>query len=203
MRNFEQAARAFIEANGGLPFDGVEITGLRGRSHGRAFWSKVRAMFRKQNLSLILCGLLSLVVLHTCLQVEFWDYRAGGVIPVPEGARLHPRIAGFDEDSWRKPEIEKRKLDGKYDEAEALASGRPLTPEEQAKFREDVAFNTLVDWTRGMGTLQYVLAPTAAIWAFVLVFTSKTRRARVLAALFTLTNAVSVFFMLYRGYFND
>ncbi|MBN2054825.1 hypothetical protein JW905_07880 [bacterium] len=54
-----------------------------------------------------------------------------------------------------------------------------------------------------MGTLQYLLAPAAMIWSGILLFTRKTRNARLVVGPFCLTNVASIASMLYRGYLND
>jgi len=150
----------------------------------------------RKNLSLVLCCTLSAVVFHTCLQIEVWNYLAGGdVLPRPDGSKLRPWF-GEDEQSWRRNNPDR-----------TLAAGRPLTEEEQEAFREHSTYakrhNKVVDWSRGMGLLQYLLAPVATVWSLVLMLTGKTRRARLVAALFSATNAISIVSMLYRGYFND
>jgi hypothetical protein len=153
-----------------------------------------------KNISIILCGILSGVVLHTCVQIEIWNQLAGGnVLPNREGGKLRYSMRE-SEKGWRMYQS-MRMQDG------SLESGRPLTQEEQALFREHSRQarrrNKVVSWSRGMGTLQYLLAPIAIIWSFILLLASKTLRTRLIASVFSLTNAISIVLMLYRGYFND
>jgi len=154
----------------------------------------------KKHISIILCAILSGVVLHTCVQIEVWNHLAGGnVLPNREGGKLRYSM-GESERGWRMYQSMRT-------QDESLKSGRPLTQEEQSQFREHSKHasrrNKVVSWSRGMGTLQYLLAPIAIAWSVVLLFASKTRRARLLAGLLSVTNAVSIASLLYRGYFND
>jgi hypothetical protein len=154
----------------------------------------------KKHISIILCAALSAVVLHTCIQIEVWNHLAGGnVLPNREGGKLRYSM-GESEKGWRMYQSMRT-------QDESLKSDRPLTEEEQSHFREHSKHakrrNNVVSWSRGMGTLQYLLAPLAIIWSVVLLFASKTRRARLLAGLLSATNVISIYLMLYRGYFND
>ena len=152
-------------------------------------------------LSIILCGILSVVVLHTCIQIEVWNYLAGGnEIPNQEGGKLRYSY-GESEKGWRT-------LRGRETRDPSLEAGRPLTIEEQQFFlahqKKADRTNKVVSWSRGMGTLQYLLAPIAIIWSVgLVVVSSKTRRTRLAAGIFSLTNLTSIASMLYRGYFND
>ena len=152
----------------------------------------------KKHISLILCCVLSVVVLNTCIQIEVWNYLAGGnVLPNREGGKLRYSI-GETEEGWRM-------IRGIQDPT--LKTGRPLIEEERSEFRKHQKHanrrNKVVSWSRGMGTLQYLLAPIAVIWSIILLFTGKNLRARLLAALFSVSNSTSIILMLYRGYFND
>jgi len=154
----------------------------------------------KKHVSIILCAALSAVVLHTCIQIEAWNHLAGGkVLPNREGGKLRYSI-GESEKGWRMYQSMRTQDD-------TLESGRPLTEDEQSQFQEHSKHarrrNKVVSWSRGMGTLQYLLAPIAIIWSIILLFASKTRIARLLAGLLSATNAISIVSMLYRGYFND
>jgi hypothetical protein len=154
----------------------------------------------KKHISIILCGALSAVVLHTCVQIEVWNHLAGGgALPNREGGKLRYSV-GESEKGWRA-------YQSMHTQDESLRSGRPLTEDEQELFRERSKHarrrNKVVSWSRGMGTLQYLLAPIAFIWSVVLLFANKTRRARLLAGLLSASNAISIVLMLYRGYFND
>jgi hypothetical protein len=154
----------------------------------------------KNHITIILCAALSIVVLHTCIQVEVWNHLAGGnVLPNHEGGKLRYSM-GESEKGWRVYQSMRT-------QDESLKSGRPLIEDEQALFREHSKHverrNKVVSWSRGMGTLQYLLAPIAIIWSVVLLIASKTRRARLIAGLLTATNALSIVSMLYRGYLND
>lgn len=154
----------------------------------------------KKNISLTLCTILSIVVMHTCIQIEVWNYLAGGnVLPNREGGKLRHSM-GESEEGWRI-------VQGMRTQDPTLESGRPLTEAEKSLFREHSKQakrrNKVVNWSRGMGTLQYLLAPIAIIWSVVLLFAGKSRRARLLVAALSLTNSVSIVLMFYRGYFND
>ena len=144
--------------------------------------------------------MLSIVVINTCVHIEFWNYLSGGdVLPNREGGKLRYMI-GETEGGWRR-------YHSIQTQDQSLLSGRQLTVEEKELFDEHSQIarnrNKVVSWSRGMGTLQYILAPIAFIWSVFLSFRAKKRRARLIAGMLTLTNALSVFFMLFRGYFND
>ena len=152
----------------------------------------------KKPISLILCSILSAIVLHTCVQIEVWNFLAGGdVLPNWEGGKLRYSM-GETEKGWR---MFRAMQDA------SLESDRPLTQKERSEFQKHQKQvkrrNKVISWSRGMGTLQYLMAPIAVIWSVVLLFFSKPLKAKVLAGLFSLTNVVSIVFMLYRGYFND
>jgi len=154
----------------------------------------------KKHISIILCAILSAVVLHTCVQIEVWNCLAGGdVLPNREGGKLRYSM-GDSEKGWRAYQSVRT-------QDESLRSGRPLTEEEKKLFREHSKHasrrNKVVFWSRGMGTLQYLLAPAGIIWSVALLFAGKTRRARLLAGLLAATNTISIVSMLYRGFFND
>jgi hypothetical protein len=153
----------------------------------------------KKHISIILCGILSAVVLHTCVQIEIWNYLAGGILPNHEGGKLRYEI-GESESSWRKWQSIRTK-------DESLRTGRPLTKKEQTAFLEHSKdakrTNKVVSWTSDMGILQYLLAPIAMVWSAILLNSSKTRRATLFVGIFAITNAISIALMLYRGYFND
>lgn len=94
----------------------------------RLIRSPVGHMRMKKHISIILCGILSAVVLHTCIQIEVWNHLAGGnVLPSREGGKLRYSI-GESEKGWRLYEAMRT-------QDESLKSGRHLTGEEQVLFR--------------------------------------------------------------------
>ena len=152
-----------------------------------------------KRISIILCGILSAVVLHTCIQIEVWNYLAGGdVLPNREGGKL--RYSMESEKGWRM-------LRRSQTQDLTLEAGRPLTKEERQIFLEHQEHaqrrNKVASWSRGMGTLQYLLAPIAFIWSVGLVISSKSSTTRVTGGIFVFTNLLSIFALFYRGYFND
>ena len=154
----------------------------------------------KKHISIILCTILSTLVLHTCVQIEVWNHLAGGnVLPNREGGKLRYSW-GASEKIWRAHQ-------GMITHDESLASGRLLTEQEKVLFLEQSKHasrrNKVVSWSRGMGTLQYLLAPVAILWSVSLLLASRTGRLRLLAGLLSATNAISIVLLLYRGYFND
>lgn len=166
----------------------------------RSFSKTVGQQKMKRNISLLLCGVLSAIVLNTCLQIEVWNHLAGGdVLPNREGGKLRYSI-GESERGWRAYQSMRT-------QDESLRAGRPLTAEEHALFqkhsKDAERRNKVVSWSRGMGTFQYLLAPLAITWSVALAFRGPTRRMRLIAILFSLTNTMALASMLYRGYFND
>ncbi len=152
-----------------------------------------------KHFSIVLCGILSTVVLHTCIQIEVWNYLAGGdVLPNREGGKLRHSIES--EKGWRM-------MRGWRTQDPTLEAGRPLTNEEHQIFLDHQKYasrrNKVVTWSGGMGTLQYLLAPLAIIWSGGLVISGKSRTTRVMGGIFVFMNLICICSMLYRGYFND
>jgi hypothetical protein len=149
----------------------------------------------KFNFAMLLGLVLSLVVLNTALQIEYWNDQAGGALPNKEPGKL--RGTSTSEWLWRN---EQARQTGD----ESLLTGRPLTPSEKHSLdmRRSSPRNKLVDWTRGMGLLQYLLAPLAFGLSLVLALVCVEKRARVLFRFLTITNALAIFLMFFRGYYN-
>lgn len=140
------------------------------------------------------------MVFHTCVQIEVWNHLAGGnVLPDREGGKLRYSW-GASEEIWRAHQ-------SMITHDQSLKSGRHLTEQEKGLFLEHSKHasrrNKVVSWSRGMGTLQYLLAPVAILWSISLLLASKTGRMRLLTGLLSATNALSIVLLLYRGYFND
>lgn len=151
-------------------------------------------------VSVVLCGILSVVVLNTCLQIEVWHFLAGGnMLPNREGGKL--RYSPFErEEIWRSARSNET-------EDASLKEGRPLTSEERSIFEKvkDHAcrWNKVVEWTRGMGTLQYLLLPVALCWSALLAFSRTVKGGRAVAWVCVFTNVISFISLGYRGYFNE
>ena len=138
--------------------------------------------------------------MHTCIQIEVWNYLAGGkVLPNREGGKLRYAM-GETEAEWRK-------LQSFNSQDFSLRSGRPLTEKELALFKEYSKkarrHNKVVSWSRGMGMLQYVLAPIALIWSLAGLIYFKSNKMKILTCFLLLSNFICLVVMFYRGYFND
>jgi hypothetical protein len=151
-------------------------------------------------VSVVLCGILSVVVLNTCLQIEVWHFLAGGnMLPNREGGKL--RYSPFErEEIWRSARSNET-------EDASLKEGRPLTSEERSIFEKDKEharrWNKVMEWTGGMGVLQYLLLPVALFWSALLTSRGTVKVERAVAWVCVFTNVISFISLGYRGYFND
>lgn len=86
-------------------------------------------------------------------------------------------------------------------------SGPPYTNAEQALIDSEIARNTLElelrDWVTGMGLIQYLLGPVALILSLLLLWHSDTFVARIAFVACTVSNSISIYLMIYRGYFES
>ena len=152
----------------------------------------------KKHFPELLLAVLSLIVLNTCIQIEVWNWLAeGNMLPNREGGKLR-YMTGTTEQGWRRRE-------SRFDPS--LKTGRPLTEQEQLQFavhrKKAIRRNNVVSWTRGMGTLQYLLAPLAVFFSLVMVLARKNSKSKLFAGVCFMANGIAIAVMLYRGYFND
>ncbi len=89
----------------------------------------------------------------------------------------------------------------------SLKTGRPLTEKERLQFaihsKKAKRRNNVVSWSRGMGTLQYLLAPMALLFSLLMLIGRKNIKSKLFSGLCFMTNALAIAAMLYRGYWND
>ena len=165
---------------------------------------------RWPRLSFWLCLAVSAVALNTCLQIEYWNARAGGFLP-----REHPKEGN---PKWRWAltgrfgyEVQARwirvrdiDLDHQSQEEIGRMLARPLTQREeaeiQARLREGEIENRLHSWVSGFGLLQYPLAPLASIWAWTLRTRAQPKGVGSTVWVLRLTGPACVIAMLARGY---
>ena len=157
-------------------------------------------MSSRKHASLVLCSVLSLMVLNTCVHIEAWNALAGGELPMEEPGKMRWDM-NETERGWRYVHLSERHWDTPLEER------RPLTRVEREQFQKDAEqaqrHNRLRWWTQGWGLAQYALAPIALIWSGILLLPRAGTRSRLLPGCLLLTNALSVISMLYRGYFHD
>jgi len=144
-----------------------------------------------------LCLGLTLVAGHTCSQIEWRNYRAGGVLP--------RKIEGPGNPKWRIaadrtiPTRFHGDRGSKEERARPAAEDVRLRPDP----RRDNDESQLRSWVASWGLAQYVVAPLAlflAIHALVRARTAKRRCAFAAAA--TLSGA-AIGMIFYRGYFTS
>lgn len=158
-----------------------------------------------------LCLAVSAVVLNTCLQIEYWNARAGGILPreLPkEGnpkwrSALTGRLGREAQERW----IRARGMDPDLQSQEEIGRqlARPLTEREEAEIEawlsEGEIENRLHSWVAGFGLLQYLLAPIASAWAWTLRTRAQPKVIRSTVWVLRLTGPACVVAMLARGYF--
>ena len=148
--------------------------------------------------SFVLCGMLTLVILNTCLQIEIRNYQLGRPLPNKEGGKLR-YSAISNEESWREREA-LRTGD------QSLKEGRELTEKEKNIMAQDDLYasrwNSLVSWARDWGMLQYLLAPLTFIWGLYLAGVRKGKK-RIAALLYSSIAVVCIIFMSITVYIND
>jgi hypothetical protein len=137
-----------------------------------------------RSASVLGCLILTGVVANTCLQIEYWNQRAGGYLPrtdvrngiVPKWCIAYERaLSKSEEQRIRYEQIERHRqkhgIVSPDDENRIL--GRPLTAEEERRIARAIDSNRpntiLRGWVGGPGLWQYVLAPGALIWSLVIV----------------------------------
>lgn len=152
----------------------------------------------KRKYRFISCGVLVAMATFICLYVEYYNYRAGGMLPNHDGVKLRYGVEKFIEPHWRRSHG--------YDDP-SLLQGRELTAQEQAILAEETIktrhSNRVVACTRSWGLLQYLLAPAALLWSVILLLTTKGLYPRIMALLMSSVSLACLYLLFYRGYFND
>lgn len=128
------------------------------------------------NISFWLCMGLTAIILHTCLQIEYWNMRAGFFLPSEIAVTGNPkwRYAHADEHyrEYLAKHIRLASVAGQAKMSESdyqKAMDRSLTGTEKNMIEQTIArnkiLNTLRSWVGDMGLLQYLLAPIGVFWS--------------------------------------
>ena len=156
---------------------------------------------------------------HTCLQIEWWNYRAGGLLPRDTGGPGNPKWREAADRSirakiqrWIKTE-EFERIIAEYgritaEEEKALETNpRPLTAAEQDELERELdqshTNSALQAWLQTGGLARYALAPFALVMSLVLLVRAATCRGRLGFGFLGMLSGGAIGMMLYRGYFNS
>ena len=170
-------------------------------------------------LPLWICLATTVVVVHTCVQIEWWNYRAGGILPKDTRGPGNPKWREAAARSIRanfQHRIKMQEYDriiaerGRVTAAEEVAletNPRPLTVTEQNELQRELdqrhTNSTLLSWVQTGGLAQYVLAPFAFVVSLVLLIRAATWRGRLGCGLLGVLSGGAIGAMLYRGYFTS
>ena len=168
---------------------------------------------RSLRVSFWLCVAISAVAMNTCLHIEYWNSRAGGLLPreLPEEGNAKWRWAPrgrMGHEMWARW-IRARDMDPNHHTQEEIERmlERPLTEQEEAeiavKQQKDAIENRLHSWVSGPGLLQYLLAPLAAVWAWALRTRAQPIAAGSAVWVMRLSGILCVIMMFVRGYFTS
>ena len=168
----------------------------------------------RSRLAIIGCLLLTAVVVHTCVRIEQLNAKNSYYLPRTDFAGGNPK--------WRYSTIKGTMygLNNEFAEERMIAfsksrSERPLPEFQQfigppyseneqrridAKLANNSLRNELHDWVESGGLLQYLLAPVAIVWAIMIFWSQRSLFSRLLSGASAMCAAVSIGFMLYRGY---
>jgi len=158
---------------------------------------------RAIDVSFWLCAALTAIVVNTCVQIEYHNWRAGNYLQVE--MRQEPGITWRTAATGERAKsvfIERRRLarGATGDDLEAPPSVEELDAFEtwrQRALRE----NRLYWWVSTFGVFQYLLAPLALIWAAFLVL--KSRKHRIPSIVFAILALACIVIMFYRQYFQS
>lgn len=150
----------------------------------------------------VICGVLTLIAVHTCVRIEIYNYRMGGYLPRQEPGK------------WRfhSAEAERKMMEMRL-RTQAESDGVPFVLTEEQKRQLDEAEakarpkatldNDFHDFVELWGLLQYLVAPLATLLGFgLLIERTATKRARKLGGLMFALALPCVILMFYRGYFS-
>ncbi len=162
-----------------------------------------------------LCACLVATVVTICVRIEILNARIGGYLPRTDfgGASRKWRTASrlaIRRGTERRLRMERSSHHQREQGAElTLAEQRelldaPLTQEEEAVVQAELEYSQrrkqLHNWVALGGFAQAVLAPAALLWSLCLCISSGALAYRAAGACFAILSAISVFFMLHRGY---
>jgi hypothetical protein len=168
--------------------------------------------------SFVATGLiLTCVVVHTCIRIEVLNARYGYYLPRNDLDRNNPewRVAALSivrKSADRMIALERQSefLQQHPDQPvpdEAAFRGPPYSKAEQEAIDSDVqrskSNSDLYYSVRGMGLLQYLLAPAALAWSVDLARIRAPRWIRITGIAGCVLNAICIALMLYRGYFQS
>jgi len=146
----------------------------------------IQTQNRPNPLAVWACIAATAIALHTCLQIEWWNARAGGVLPRGSHGDRNPK--------WR---IEAG--------SSLIARGDPEPDQEQLlrdSERQD-AEAQLRDWVGTAGLAQYGIAPFAFLLSLILLARAGSARGRLGFAALAILSGNAVVMMLYREYFTS
>jgi hypothetical protein len=155
---------------------------------------------RRRDVRFWLLAFLAIVVFHTCVRIEILNQLAGDILPRKSPTKWRAGVMNekLNEKWWR--------LFHLHDEDEDVRLTRALTVQERQEMEYDVfreRANALLRTTvEVFGLWQYVLAPICLIWS-IRAAKNRRRAKRIAAGVFTVTSAVSIVLMFYRGYFTS
>lgn len=165
------------------------------------------------------CLAATVVAIHTCIQIEYWNYRAGGFLPrdIPSQGNQKWRVAAdrsirihfqnrINMKDFERILAERGKVTA--EESAAIETNpRPLTSAEQDELERELneshTKSILNEWVSGWGVVQYVVAPLAFVSSLILLIGATSRSTRTGFAAMTALSGVTICFMLYRGYFTS
>lgn len=151
----------------------------------------------KKNISFWLNVVLVFIVLCICIEIEIYNYAAGGYLPRKDNDGKWRQILFVSEDMWRK--IYSREKDD-----ETLLH-RLLTKDERDQMEKEVshahALNSLRGSVNTFGLMQYFFAPLSFVWSLLIAFRSSDRINKVVSTFFIVSSSICIFMMFYRGYF--
>ena len=168
-------------------------------------------------LKIAACCLLTVTVLHTCIRIEVLNRRNEFFLPrsIPSTGNPKWRVAAEQLNFMalqrtvaldRMDAFIAQYPDEPVPSIEEL-SGPPYTPSEQAMIDTEMDRNRLNselrDWVRGMGLLQYLIAPMALALSISLYCGAPTHTVRLASIACIFSNVASLCSMFYRGYFTS
>jgi hypothetical protein len=166
-----------------------------------------------------ICLAATVIAVHTCLQIEWWNFRAGGLLPRATRAHGNPKWREAADRAIR-ANFQRRIEMGEYErivaergrvtaeEEKALKTNpRALTATEQNELERELdqshTNSTLRWWLETGGLAQYVVAPLAFIMSLVSMVRTKGFRSRLGFGFLAVPSGGAIAMMLYRGYFTS
>ena len=163
------------------------------------------------------CLILTCVVVHTCVRIEILNARYGYYLPRTDFGSGNPkwRVAADSlarRDFERSIAMERQAKFAEEHPGEPIPEhtefiGPPYSASQQTELEAILDQNqrrsALYDWVRGMGLLQYALAPAALFWSVDIARIERSRSGRIAAGFAALLNLICIALMFYRGYFTS